>query len=85
MGAGSVVGLIINFLIVGLIFGALAMVVDQVILTSNSSISGLMLSQDAMNTIWNLSLAFKIIPFLYLLALVINHVIESSNESSREV
>jgi len=85
MGAGSLVGLIINFLVVGLIFGCMGFVCDKIIETANSSIGGLLLSQDAMNTINNLSLAFKVIPFLYLLALVINHLIESSNESSREV
>ena len=85
MGAGSLVGLIINFLIVGLIFGVFGFVVDKVIISANGNIGGLVFSQDAMNTMGNISFAFKIIPFLYLLALVINHLIESSNEQSREV
>jgi len=85
MGAGSLVGLIVNFLVVGLIFGTFGFVVDKIIAAANSNIGGLVFSQDAMNTMGNISFCFKIIPFLYLIALVINHLIESSNESSREV
>ena len=85
MSAGGLVGLVINFLIVGLIFGIMGVVCDQLILTANSSITPLMLSQDALNTLYYLSMFFKIIPFLYLLALVINHIVESTNENTREV
>jgi hypothetical protein len=85
MSAGSLVGLVINFLVVGLIFGCMGFVCDKIILTANSSITGLMLSQDALNTLYYLSLAFKAIPFLYLLALLLNHIIQTSNETTGEV
>jgi hypothetical protein len=85
MSAGTLIGLVVNFLVVGLIFGVLGFVCDQIGATANSSITSLMLSQDAINTIYYLGWAFKLIPFIYLLALLINHNIESQNENTREV
>ena len=80
MSAGNTIGLIVNFLICGLIFGVLGTVCDRIINTANSNITTLMLSQDCINLLTNLSIIFKLIPFLYLIALIINHFVESSNE-----
>lgn len=85
MGAGTLLGYIINFLIVGFIFGCIGVVCDYIINTANSSITTIGLSQDCLNTLTTLSMIFKVIPFLYLLALIINHYVESMKDSTREV
>jgi hypothetical protein len=85
MSAGTLVGFIINFVMVGFTFGCLGVVCDYIVNAANSSITTIGLSQDCLNTLTTLSIIFKIIPFLYLLALIINHYIESMKESTREV
>jgi len=85
MSAGTLVGFVINFLTVGFIFGCMGVVCDYIVNTANSSITTIGLSQDCLNTLTTLSIIFKIIPLIYLVALIINHYIESMKESTREV
>jgi hypothetical protein len=85
MSAGTLAGFVINFLIVGFIYGCLGVVCDYIIRAANSSITPIGLSQDCLNTLTTLSYIFKILPVLYLLALIVNHYIESTKDSIREV
>lgn len=79
--AGGLVGMIICFGIVGLAFIVIGNAVDQTLLITNSLMNAMAISQDAANTIYYLSVAFAALPFLYLLALLINYLSTSADES----
>ena len=79
---GSLIGTIICFGIVGLVFVVIGKAVDQTLLITNKLVAMTALSQDAANTIYYLSVIFAALPFLYLLALVINYISTSADESS---
>jgi hypothetical protein len=81
MAAGSSVGLFQNFVILGvlgLIFGKLNDILRGI---SNQ----FMLNGDAQNTLTWFGYIFVAFFFLFFLALLINHLIESNNISSRGV
>lgn len=80
--AGSLIGTIVCFGIVGLAFVVIGKAVDQVVGITNKLMLVMPISQDAANTIYYLSVTFAAIPFLYLLALLINYISTSADESS---
>lgn len=81
MSAGGLFGMIINFCIVGGACLAFSKLVDVLVNLSYISIK----TQDAINTIELLKWAFTLIPFLYLILLVYNHVVVSNSEINQEV
>ena len=81
MSAGSLFGTGLNILIVGGVWGVLAVVVVKL----NTYANTLGLSADGMNTIYFLEIAFAASGLLYLIALVINHWLNSKNESNAGV
>lgn len=80
--AGSLVGTIICMGIVGVAFFVIGKAVDQTLNVTNSLMNVMAISQDAANTIYYLSVVFAALPFLYLLALLINYISTSADESS---
>jgi hypothetical protein len=82
--AGGLAGLSLNFVIFSFLCIIIGRVFDMFVVISNGNIAG-PLSQDAVNTMSNLSLIFTAIPFIYLLFLIINHLFVSNNESGGEV
>jgi uncharacterized membrane protein len=80
--AGSLIGSIVCFMIVGVAFMVVGKVVDKIIGVTNQLMLAMAISQDAANTIYYLSVIFAALPFLYFLALWINYLSTSSDESS---
>lgn len=80
--AGSLVGTVVCIGVVGLVWVVLGKVVDQLVGITNSLMTVMNLSQDAANTVYYLSVVFAALPFLYLLALLINYISTSADESS---
>lgn len=80
--AGSLVGTIICIIVGGLVFWTLGAAVDRIIGVTNTLMGVLSLSQDAANTIYNLSLVFTFLPFMYLFILIVNYIVTSSDEAS---
>jgi len=81
MAAGPSVRLVENFVIISVVAIILGKVFDYLIVTANL----LQLSGDALNTMTWFKYAFAAFPFLYLIALGLNHLVEANNESSRGV
>ena len=79
---GSLIGSVVCIAIVGTVFWVLGRVVDQVIGITNKMMLVLAINQDAANTIYYLSLVFAALPFLYILAVLINYISTSGDESS---
>ena len=81
MAAGSSIGLVQNFLIVGalgVIFGKLQDILRNV--ANQFALNG-----DALNTLTWFGYMFIGFFFCYFVALLLNHLVESNNESSRGV
>lgn len=78
MSAAGTIGLGINSVLICGLSIVIGKLVDIFIYSANL----LALPQDALNTIFYCSLAFYAFPFLYLLALLVNHLIVTNNESS---
>jgi hypothetical protein len=81
MVAASFYGMMFNVAIVGGIFAILGQVVDKLIVQANI----LALPQDALNTVWYLSLCFYIGAFLWFIAQLISYWIEAKSEYTRLV
>ncbi len=80
--AGSLVGSIVAIGIVGIVCIALGKAVDQMVGITNSMMFTLHMSQDAANTVYYLSVVFAAIPFMFLLAVLINYISTAADESS---
>ena len=80
--AGSLVGTVVCIIIMGVVFWVLGKAVDKIVGVTNYMVSTFMLSQDAANTIYWISLAFAALPFLYLLAVLLNYWSTAADESS---
>lgn len=80
--AGGLVGTAVCILVVGLVFVALGKVVDQLVGVTNMLMGVMNLSQDAANTVYYLSVVFAALPFLYMLAVLINYLSTSADEST---
>lgn len=81
MAAGSTIGLFQNFLIIGalgVIFGKLQDIMRAV--ANQLSLNG-----DALNTLTWFGYMFTAFFILFFVALLLNHLVESNNESSRGV
>ena len=81
MSAGSTIGSLVNLVVVGAVWCVLGVVVVKL----NTYANGMGLAQDAMNTIYYLEIGFWISGFLYLMAVILNHWINSKNEASMGV
>jgi len=82
MSAGSVVGMVINFIM----FSALSLVLGKGFDIMVSIMNGFdSLPMDAFNTVSSLHLIYIAGPFLYMLALGYNHIVTSNSESNAEV
>jgi hypothetical protein len=82
--AGGLAGLILNFVFFSFLCVILGTVMDKLISVNNGFIGGFAMSQDAINTMTNISLIFKALPFIYLIFLVINHFVIANRDSSGE-
>jgi len=83
--SGGLAGLILNFVFFSFICIILGKVMDMYVQVNNSFIGVFPMSQDAINSMTNLSLIFNVLPFIYLIFLVINHLVISNRDSSGEV
>ena len=81
MSAGSTFGTLWNILVVGAVWCVLGVVVVKV----NAYANTLGLAQDAMNTIYFLEVGFAAAIGLYLVALALNHWINSKSQRSGDV
>jgi len=79
---GSLIGSVVCIAIVGTVFWVLGRALDQTIHVTNNLMAIMSISQDAANTIYYLSVVFAALPFLYMLAVLINYISTSSDESS---
>lgn len=82
---GSLIGSFVCVVIMGVVFWSLAPVVDKLVGVTNALMAVLPLSQDAANTIYTIAWVFGVIPFIYLLAVLINYVVTSMDESGGSV
>jgi hypothetical protein len=78
MSAGSLVGTVINFIVFSIASSAIGFMFDKLHMIMNLSPGILM---DAFNTVSNLHLIYIAGPTLYALALGLNHMIVSNQES----
>jgi hypothetical protein len=83
--SGGLAGLSFNFVIFSFLCIIIGRVFDLFVNISNGYIASGTISQDSVNTMSNLSFIFTAIPFVYLIFLIINHLIISSNESGGDV
>lgn len=83
--SGGLAGLILNFVFFSFICVIIGKVIDIFVATENSFIGSFAMSQDAINSMSNLSTIFKALPFIYLIFLVINHFVIANRDSSGEV
>ena len=81
MSAGSAIGSLMNILIVGAVWAVMGVVVVKL----NAYANTLGLSADAMNTIYFLEVAFSVSCVIYLVAIILNHWINSKNEANMGV
>jgi hypothetical protein len=79
--AGSIIGLIQNFFVIGALCEIIGAVMDGMINVSNSSQLPL---QSMQNMVW-MGYALQVFPILYLIALIINHLLEAKNMNTRGV
>ena len=80
--AGSLIGSIVCIAVVGTVFWVLGAALDKVVGITNTMILAFSISQDAANTIYMLVTVFAALPFLYVLALIINYWSTAADESS---
>jgi hypothetical protein len=80
--AGSLIGSIVCIGIVGTVFWVLGRALDRVVGVTNTLMNVMSISQDAANTIYTLSVVFSALPFLYMLAVIINYWSTAADESS---
>lgn len=78
MSAAGSIGLGINSILICAACIVLGKLVDILVYSANV----LALPQDALNSVFILTIAFYAFPFVYLIALIINHIIVTNNESS---
>jgi uncharacterized membrane protein YeaQ/YmgE (transglycosylase-associated protein family) len=81
MSAGSTFGSLMNIILVGAVGAVLGVVVVKL----NAYANTLGLSQDGMNTVYFLEIAFASCFVLYLIAVILNHWIVSRNEANMGV
>lgn len=81
MSGGSAIGTLTNIVVVGGVWGVLAVVVVKL----NAYANTLGMSADGANTIYFLEIAFMASLAIYLIALVLNHWINSKNEANMGV
>lgn len=81
MSAGSLFGTGLNILVVGGVWAILGVVVVKL----NTYANTLGLSVDGMNTIYFLEVAFSVSALLYLVAVILNHWINSKSAANQGV
>jgi hypothetical protein len=80
--AGSLIGSIVCIGIVSTVFWVIGKAVDQTIGITNTMISYGGISQDAANTIFLLACVLASLPFIYMLAVIVNYWSTAADESS---
>jgi len=83
--SGGLAGLVLNFVFFSFMCVILGKLMDKYVEINNSFIGVFPLSQDAINTMTNISTVFKLLPFIFLIFLVINHIVISNRDSAGEV
>jgi hypothetical protein len=82
--SGGLAGLVLNFVFFSFICIILAKVMDRLIILNNSFIGSFNMSGDAVNSLTTISFIFTILPIIYLVFLVINHIVISNRDSTGE-
>jgi hypothetical protein len=82
--SGGLAGLALNFVFFSLICVILGKVLDILVKTNNSMIGVFPMSQDPINTMTSITMIFNVLPFIYLIFLVINHLIIANRDSTGE-
>lgn len=83
--SGGLAGLALNFVFFSFICVIIGKAIDMFVSVENGFVGSFLMSQDAINTMSNISLIFKALPFIYLLFLIINHIVIANRDSSGEV
>jgi len=83
--SGGLAGLVLNFVIFSFLCVIIGKVIDMYVSINNSFIGKFDMSQDAINSMTNISTIFKALPFIYLIFLVINHFVIANRDSSGDV
>jgi hypothetical protein len=83
--SGGLAGLILNFVFFSFMCVIIGGVMDAFVAAENGFIGSFSMSQDAINTMSNISNIFKALPFIFLIFLVINHFVIANRDSSGEV
>lgn len=85
MGAGSGLGTALNLFAFGFMLVPILAAWDYLVITSNAMMLKGYMDQNGMNTIYMLTIMINAVAFLFLLASVINLIIQSKSEASRQV
>lgn len=80
--AGSLIGSIVCIAMVGTVFWVLGRALDKTLGVTNNMIAMFAISQDAANTIYQLSIVFAALPFMYMLVVLFNYISTAADESS---
>lgn len=80
--AGSLIGSIVCIAMVGTVFWVLGAALDKIVGITNTMILTMNISQDAANTIYMLTILFAALPFMYMIAVIVNYWSTSADESS---
>lgn len=83
--SGGLAGLALNFVFFSFLCIIIGKVLDKIVQVNNSFIGAFPISADAINTMTYLSWIFQVMPFIYLLFLVINHLVLANRDSTGEV
>jgi hypothetical protein len=85
MGAGSGLGTAINLFAWGFMAVPVLAIWDSLILTSNIMMLKGYMDQRGMDALYALTLMINAVAFLFLLASIINLIVQSKSEASRQV
>lgn len=80
MSAGSLVGMVVNFIVFGFASMVIGKMFDYLVVFMNNSPT---IPMDAFNTVSHLHLIYIAGPFLYALALGYNHIVTSNSEMDK--
>jgi hypothetical protein len=85
MGAGSGLGTALNLFAFGFMAVPVLAVWDALILTSNIMMLKGYMDKNGMDTLYMLTIMINALAFLFLLASIINLIVQSKSEASRQV
>lgn len=82
--SGGLAGLALSFVFFSFMCVILGKLVDKYVQVNNSFIGVFPMSQDAINTMTTISTIFTVLPFIFLLFLIVNHIVISNRDSAGE-